>query len=168
MLETDRLLIRPTILEDAAFIYELLNSPDWIENIGQRNVHSIEEAMHYIEYKMLAAHEKNGFGNCTVILKENNQKIGTCGLYTRAELEFADIGYALLPAYYNRGYALEAAQAMKYYALESLKFKGLMGITRASNHPSQRLLKKLGLHYRNLLQFPDEKEAICLFELPYI
>lgn len=166
MLETNRLFIRPTSLADAAFIYALLNTPDWIENIGQRNVHTIEEAMHYIEHKMLAAHEKNGFGNCTLILKETNQKIGTCGLYTRPELEFADIGYALLPAYYNRGYALEAAQAMKSYAIESLKLQGLMGITRASNHPSQRLLKKLGFQYTRLLQFPDEQEAICLFELP--
>ena len=36
--ETNRLLLRPTSITDAEFIYELLNTPKWIQYIGDRNI----------------------------------------------------------------------------------------------------------------------------------
>lgn len=48
---TERLTIRPTSEEDAAFIFELLNTPKWIENIGDRNITSVELAKDYISKK---------------------------------------------------------------------------------------------------------------------
>ena len=50
---TPRLLLRPTAVEDAAFIFELLNTPKWFEFIGDRKVRSIEAAGEYIREKML-------------------------------------------------------------------------------------------------------------------
>jgi hypothetical protein len=47
--ETDRLIIRPTYIEDAEFIFELLNTKNWIEYIDDRNVRSIEDAEEYIK-----------------------------------------------------------------------------------------------------------------------
>jgi len=51
--ETDRLILKPTLDEDAEFIFELLNSPNWLKYIGNRNVTSIEKAREYIKFKML-------------------------------------------------------------------------------------------------------------------
>jgi len=42
--ETERLNLIPTTESDAAFMLELLNSPKWIQNIGDRKVHSLEDA----------------------------------------------------------------------------------------------------------------------------
>ena len=42
--ETDRLILQPTTSADAKFILELVNTPKWIANIGDRNVKSIEDA----------------------------------------------------------------------------------------------------------------------------
>ena len=41
--ETERLLIRPTIIEDAELVLHILNMPKWLEYIGDRNVHSTQE-----------------------------------------------------------------------------------------------------------------------------
>ena len=96
--ETERLFIRPTSLEDAPFIFELLNPPKWKKFIGDRNIHSIKDAEAYIENKMLPQLEKLGYTNNTVIRKFDRQKIGSCGLYNREGIEGVDIGFSLLPA----------------------------------------------------------------------
>jgi RimJ/RimL family protein N-acetyltransferase len=43
--ETERLLLRPFNTDDAPFILELVNSPGWLQFIGDRNIHSIEDAV---------------------------------------------------------------------------------------------------------------------------
>ena len=48
ILQTERLLINEITLDDAAFILELMNDKDWIKNIGDRGMRSIEEAEEYI------------------------------------------------------------------------------------------------------------------------
>ena len=46
--ETERLTIRPLIVQDAEFIVELLNTEGWIEFIGDRNVKDVKSAKDYI------------------------------------------------------------------------------------------------------------------------
>ena len=75
--ETERLFIRPTTEEDAAFLLELMNSPKWLKFIGDRKVHSIRDALQYIRAKMLPQLRHLGFSNYTILLKSNQQKIGT-------------------------------------------------------------------------------------------
>ena len=75
--ETDRLFIRPTVEEDAAFILELLNTPKWIQFVGDRNVHTEADAQNYIRMRMMPQLERLGYSNNTVILKEGMVKIGS-------------------------------------------------------------------------------------------
>jgi len=44
--------------------------------------------------------------------------LGVCGLYDRAGIEGIDIGFALLPAYKNKGYAFELANEIKRAGIE--------------------------------------------------
>lgn len=81
--ETERLFIRPTSEKDADFIFELLNTPKWIENIGDRNITSVEVAKEYIMTKMRPQLERLGYSSYTLVSKMDNGKIGTCGLYER-------------------------------------------------------------------------------------
>jgi hypothetical protein len=41
---------------------ELLNSPGWIEFIGDRNIKTDEQARTYLENGPLKSYEQNGFG----------------------------------------------------------------------------------------------------------
>ncbi|MGA8855003.1 MAG: GNAT family N-acetyltransferase, partial [Christiangramia sp.] len=88
--ETERLTIRPTALEDATFIFELFNSPKWLQFIGDRKIRSVENAKNYISERMHPQLQKLGFSNYTIIRKSDNLKIGTCGLYDREVLNGID------------------------------------------------------------------------------
>lgn len=154
-LESNRLLIRPTNIEDRSFVYKLLNTPGWIEHIGDRSVHSPYDAQLYIENRMLPQFEKLGYGNNTVILKSTNKKIGSCGLYNREGLVGVDIGFAFLPEYQGKGYAFEASEKVLNYAKDTLKLPFVQGITGETNYASQALLRKLGLTYRETIQIPE-------------
>ncbi|MBX2873781.1 MAG: GNAT family N-acetyltransferase [Saprospiraceae bacterium] len=163
--ETVRLNLKPTTEEDAAFIRELLNTPKWLQFIGDRNIHTEEDARIYIRNRILPQLERLGCAHYTLLRKVDRKKLGICGLYDREELEGVDIGFALLPEHEGEGYAFEAAQRIKQAALEEFKVSALSGITRQSNLGSQGLLQKLGFRFSGLIQLPDQKEEMMLFKL---
>lgn len=166
-METERLIIQPTTLSDAPFLLELMNQPKWKANIGDRNLHTIADAENYIKEKMLPHFESHGFGNYIVRLKSNGTPIGNCGIYTRANLPDADIGYALITAYEGKGYALEAAQRMKRAALEDFKLSNLYGYTSKSNMASQNLLLKLGMQPFGTARFEGETEDLLRYRVAF-
>lgn len=107
--ETPRLILRPVQESDALFILRLFRSENWLKYIGERDVHTIDEARTYIREKMYPQLKKEGYGNYLVIRKTDNDSIGTCGLFDREGLEGIDIGFAFLPEFEGQGYAFEAA-----------------------------------------------------------
>ncbi|MBT2161736.1 GNAT family N-acetyltransferase [Zobellia barbeyronii] len=163
--ETERLQLRPTSEEDADFIYKLFNTPDWIEYIGDRNIHSTTEARSYIKAKMMPQFKRLGFGNYTVIHKSDGAKIGSCGLYDREGLTDIDIGFAFLSEYGKQGYAYEAAFKLKEIAFQQFNLVKLIAITRKENLSSQKLLKKLGLYQTGTVVLPGEAVELVLFSV---
>ncbi|MFB6320110.1 GNAT family N-acetyltransferase [Saccharicrinis sp. FJH54] len=163
--DTDRLVIRPVQLEDADFILELLNTEKFIQYIGDRHVRSIEDAEQYIRDKMLAQLERLGFGNYVVYSKADHKRIGTVGLFDREGLNAVDIGFAFLPEYEGRGYALEAAQKIMHAAFYDFNLPIVCAITTKDNYASQKLIEKLGLKYIGTTEIPNDDEELLLFEL---
>jgi ribosomal-protein-alanine N-acetyltransferase len=161
--ETERLILRPTRIGDAGFMYELLNSPNWLKYIGDRKVYSIEAAQKYITEKILPQLERLGYANYTVIRKLDNNKIGTCGLYDREGMEGIDIGFAFLPEYEKQGYAFEAANKVKQVGIEEFNIIEIKAITSKKNLASQKLLKKLGLTFAKHFTLPDDDEELLLY-----
>lgn len=163
--ETDRLLLRPTTVQDAPLVLEMLNMPKWLKFIGDRNVKTLEEAREYIKTRMLPQLERLGYSNYTMITKSDRSQIGTCGLYDREGLEGIDIGFALLPKYEGQGYGFEAAERIKEAAFEEFEIDELQGITAQENSASQKLLIKLGFKQIGTTRLPNEKEELFLFKL---
>lgn len=162
-LETERLILRPMNEEDAEFILELLNEPSFIQNIGDRHVRTIDDARSYIVNGPIASYEKNGFGLGLVVLKETGESIGMCGLIRRKGLDDVDIGYALLPRFWFKGYAVEAAQAVKAYAKDVIGLKRLVAITDPANEGSIRVLEKIGLRYEKMVRLSADDIELKLF-----
>lgn len=162
--QTERLIIRPTNKSDATFIYELLNTPKWIKYIGDRNIKSIKDAEQYITVKMLPQLEKLGYSNNTVIRKIDQIKIGTCGLYNREGVEGVDIGFAFLPQYENKGYAYESTSNLITFAQNEFNIQKISAITLPENKSSQKLLRKLGLKFIEMIKIPNDDADLCLFQ----
>jgi len=165
--ETKRLLLKPTDVQDASFILELLNSPGWIKHIGDRNVHTEAEAASYIQNRMLPQYEKYGYGNYTVILKEGGAKIGTSGIYVRPRQENVDIGFSMLPEHMGQGYSYEAATKIMELAEMKFGIKKITAITTRANIPSQNLIKKLGMTYIKDVEIEGDDEILMQFGLEF-
>jgi RimJ/RimL family protein N-acetyltransferase len=162
-IETKRLLIEEGNLEDSSFIFKLLNSPTWIEFIGDRGIQTIEDAENYIQKSLLASYAKNGFGLYKVSLKVTKEPIGLCGFLQRDYLGSVDIGYAILPAFEGKGYAFEAAKALMDYGMFTLKFKTILAITSQNNTKSQKLLNKIGLLKKGTIKPQGEETEVLLY-----
>ncbi len=161
-IETERLVLRRFVLNDAAFFMALLNDPDWIRFIGDRHVYNIDSARAYLAKTYLAQYEKNGFGLYLTALK-NGTPLGMCGLIKRDGLDDVDIGFAFLPAHRGLGYALEAAQASLDYGRRVLIKKRVVAITLPANTASVAVIKKLGMRFERLIRLGDDPDELALY-----
>ena len=163
ILETERLILRQFSTDDAEFILELVNEQSFIQNIGDRGVRTLDDARAYILRVAVTSYEKNGFGLYLVLLKESGESIGMCGLIKREGLEDVDIGYAFLPKFWSKGYALEAALAVRDYARDVIGLKRLVAITDPENQGSIRVLEKIGMRYEKMVRLSADDIELKLF-----
>ena len=167
-LETKRLIIRAFNLQDASFILELFNTKSWLKNIGDRGVHSLEDAEQYLKNRIIASYQEHGFGMYAMTEKTSQTTIGMCGIVKRAGLEQPDFGFALLPEYMRKGYTYEAAKGILAYATEHLTIKQLYAITLPQNTASNELLKKLNFVYQKDIKLPNDGEILYLYNLSLV
>ncbi|TMU57100.1 GNAT family N-acetyltransferase [Flagellimonas algicola] len=160
---SERLLIREAGPKDSEFILELLNSPNWLEFIGDRGVKTEKQALTYIETSLRHSYSNHGFGLYVVILQESITPIGLCGFLQRDYLDHPDIGFATLPSFEGFGYTFEACSALMGHAKQSLQLKSILGITTPSNLKSRNLLTKIGLVEAGTVIPPGKKEELLLF-----
>ena len=165
IIETERLRLRRLTIDDAEFILELLNDPSFIRNIGDKRVRTEADARLYISSGPRASYERFGFGLDLVELKESGLPIGICGLLKRESLEDVEVGFAFLPKFWSKGYALESAAAVKKYGIEMLKLKRIVAIVNPDNAGSIRLLEKLGMKYERMFRLPDAETEVMLYAL---
>ena len=165
--ETERLILKPMNIEDAEFLLELINTPKWIQNIGDRKVHTVAEAKQYIETKMLPQLKKLGYSNYVMIRQIDDKKVGTCGLYNREGLEGVDIGFALLPQFEKQGYAFEGATKMMDLAKNTFNLTQVSAITIKENKGSQKLIEKLGLQFQKTIKIPNDNANLLLYVLKF-
>jgi ribosomal-protein-alanine N-acetyltransferase len=152
-LSTDRLMLELVKVEDYDFILSLVNSKEWIENIGDRQVRSKEDAISYI-LKILTT---ENFFYWVVRTKEDNTPIGIISFLKRSYLEHFDIGFAFLPDFMGKGYAYEGAKAVLDRVTKRPEFNTVLALTKGSNKKSIHLLDKLGFSFQNTTAMENEK-----------
>jgi ribosomal-protein-alanine N-acetyltransferase len=165
ILQTERLNLREITEPDAPFILELLTDPSFLQNIGDRGVSDLDSALNYIRTSPGDSYARNGYGLWLVELKDSHVPVGTCGLIRRDTLPAADIGYAFLPRYWGRGYAVEACAAVRDHALRTLAMPQLLAIVSPDNQASIKVLERIGLSFREMVRLGADAEQLKLFAL---
>ena len=160
---TERLRLRQLVAQDAPFILELLNDPEFIRNVVDRQVRTVDAARDYILSGPVISYARHGFGLYCVELRESGQSIGICGLLRRDYLEHVDVGFALLPAFRGQGLALEAAAAVMTFGRDTLGLTRIVAITAPHNKASIGLLERLGLRFERMQPMPDAAPQTCLY-----
>lgn len=176
ILTTERLSLRELDSAiDGEFVFELLNTPKFIQYIGDRGVRAVEQAAAFIENRYRQSYREHGFGLYLVETKFGGTlpaarvsaltPIGICGFVRRDTLPGPDIGFAFLPEYEGQGYGYESAAAMMKYGRETLGFTAVMAITSPDNGASGRLLEKLGFRFERLNE--DGDQNLKLYSLSF-
>ena len=160
-LQTERLTLRELSEQDAPLMLAVLTDPDFLRNIGDRGVHTEDDARRYIVDGPIAMYRQYNFGMYRVELKDGTP-VGLCGLVKRDGLEDVDIGFAFLPRYRGRGYALEAAQAVMAYGRDTIGLKRIVAIALPDNLPSVQLLEKLGMQAERHIKLPKGDAELVL------
>ncbi len=161
--ETERLLISKFSLDDAPFFLKLVNTPNWIKYIGDRNLKTVEDAENYLTNGTLKSYKEHGFGFYKLQEKQQHKTIGTCGLIKREQLNDVDLGFAFLPGFEGKGFGYEASKAVLKLAKEEFGLKKLAAITLPTNTNSKKLLKKLGFTYEKRVKPFEDDEELLLF-----
>ena len=149
--------------QDAAFIFRLLNSPGWIEFIGDRNIRSLKDAKAYIDTALEESFREFGYGLMVMERKDDGQPIGLCGLLKREFFNAPDLGFAVAPDHTRQGYTYEASKEVLNYANEALQIKKVLAFTNEKNLASQNLLTKLGMTFVGKRQLAHYDEISWIY-----
>lgn len=160
---TGRLIINEAELRDSHFFFELLNSPNWLEFIGDRGIDNEVDARSYIKSSLQKSYIENGFGLYKVSFREDLVPIGICGFLQRDYLDSPDIGFAILPKFEGMGLISEAASSVLNHGKTMLGFKEILGITTEENLSSRRVLTKIGLREVDKIKPDANGDELLLF-----
>lgn len=151
MIETDRLVLRPLEPGDLDAFAEMWADPETANFVG--GVRTREEVAEWHE-RRTRDYERQGYGVMTVLEKASGRVVGRCGL-AHWEIEDEDeleVGYLIARSDWGRGYATEAARAVRDYALGELGRTRLIALIAHDNERSARVAEKLGMtHERDVL-----------------
>lgn len=160
---TPRLVLRELTPDDAPFILELVNDPAWLRFIGDRNVHSLEDALGYIQKMREGSYTRHGFGLWAVDRRETGEVLGLCGLIRRDALAHVDVGFAFLERHRGRGYAREAAAATLDLARDRFDLRKVVAITDLDNAASQKVLEGVGFRFERKIHWGETNEDLGLY-----
>jgi RimJ/RimL family protein N-acetyltransferase len=145
--QTERLLIRLLTAEDAIIWEKFFEYPECIQYLpAQPDKTNFEKARFWMD-KQLTRYKENRFGLMGLIEKTTGNFVGQCGLLTQ-ELDgepVLEIGYHLLPEYWGKGYATEAAVFFKTLAFKNNYARELVSIIDVGNQASQRVAARHGM-----------------------
>lgn len=162
IIETPRLFLRQLTLEDASNLALVLSDQESMKHYP--HAFSDEEVRKWIE-RNIERYKNEGFGLWAVIRKTDNQFLGDCGI-TLQNIDgdvLPEIGFHIIKTFCNMGYATEAAQACKKYAIEVLGFKSIYSYSEAGNKASQRVSSKIGLAKVKTFEIDGIEEVVYAY-----
>lgn len=126
----------------------------------------VKACQHWFE-KAFYRYENNLGGMNVLIDKDTHQFIGQCGLLVQTVdgVEELEIGYSILPKYWRRGYAIEAAQKCKEFAQENKLAKSLISIIQVDNVASQKVALNNGMLLHKTTVYDSNKVHIYSIDL---
>jgi RimJ/RimL family protein N-acetyltransferase len=159
ILETERLVLREFVPEDAQAFFELNSAPEVLRYTGDTGPGSVEEARQGLCERPILDYQKHGFGRWAVIFRETGELIGFAGLKYLDDLQEVDLGYRFLPRYWGLGLATEASRPCIDYGFATLRLPRILGLVDPQNVRSVRVLQKLGFIFDGMIEYRSHPTA---------
>ena len=157
ILETERLFLREMDRNDYDALYKVLADTE----IMRHYPYTFDEVRVRAWIKRnMDRYRVNGFGLWAVCLKESGEMIGDCGLTIQIinGNVLPEIGYHICRDFQRRGYAKEAAKAVRDWAFRNTEYPTLYSYCKYTNEPSIRTAESIGMHFN--CNYPDETNEI--------
>lgn len=157
MIETPRLLLRNYTLDDFDALYEILSDPETMQHYPAP--YDEEKTRNWITWN-LDNYEKYGFGLWAVVLKETGEFIGDCGI-TLQNIDgeiLPEIGYHIHKKYWRRGFAKEAARAVRDWGFRNTQYDIFYSYMKYTNIGSWSTALANGM--KKVKEYPDPKNTI--------
>ena len=169
ILETERLILRPFIKEDAKDVFEYLKEP-LVNCFACMKLNSLEET-----YKLIDERSKDTEYIFAIVLKENNKVIGEIDSHPESTspninsaLDTFSPCWMLNKKYHGNGYAYEAAHAFFDYLFNQKGARRIYAYTEDYNISSQKLCKKLGMRQegfsKEFVSFINDESGNPIYE----
>ena len=157
ILETERLFLREMTMGDFDALYAVLGDKE----IMQHYPYSFDEerVRSWIERNM-KRYTDDGFGLWAVCLKDTGEMIGDCGL-TLQNIDgqmLPEIGYHIRKDQQRKGYAKEAAMAVRDWAFGNTEYPALYSYCKYTNVGSFKTAESIGMHFEK--EYEDEANKI--------
>ena len=148
ILQTKRLLLRRFVSSDLDDLFKFYSDPDVIQHIPDAP-RSYEETKEELEWHRNGHPQFPELGLWATIYKETGQFIGRCGLlpWTIDGQHEVEVAFALSKAYWGKGLATEAAQALAHYGFEHLGLSRLICLIDHDNQGSIKVATKTGMTF---------------------
>ena len=149
ILETKRLILREMTDEDYSSLQKVISDPETMKYYPEPyNEAGVSRWIRWCK----ASYEKRGFGLWAVILKENGEMIGDCGVSMQTiddELK-PEIGYHLNKNYHRRGIGKEMTQAVRDYFFTHFDYDEIYSYMNEDNLPSYKTAEANGMTFLHL------------------
>jgi ribosomal-protein-alanine N-acetyltransferase len=130
--------------QDYETVFYLRSDDGMNEFIKRERPEHVDEAVKFI--RKVQSGMENGINvNWVISTKEDQKMIGSICLWNFSDdLQTAEIGYDLHPAFQKKGYMHEAVQIVLRFGFKSLQFHNIQAYTHKLNKRSIGLLMKNG------------------------
>jgi RimJ/RimL family protein N-acetyltransferase len=149
---TERLYLREMNLGDLDFIAEMLSHPEVMEYYPK--LYSRGEAKDWID-RQIRRYEEDGHGLWLVEDRATSSSIGQVGLCLQQIKGRAlpEIGYLIHRSFWRKGFAIEAAIAVREYSFRELGHQEVFSLIKPANKPSQAVARRLGMRVEQTVLF---------------
>ena len=157
ILETERLFLREMTMDDFDALYAVLSDAEIMQHYPY--TFDEERVRSWIERNM-DRYKDDGFGLWAVCLKDTGEMIGDCGL-TLQNIDgqmLPEIGYHIRRDQQRKGYAKEAAAAVRDWAFQNTEYPALYSYCKYTNVGSFKTAESIGMHVEK--EYEDEANKI--------
>lgn len=163
-LETDRLILRRYVNEDAAAMYKNWASDSEVTKFLMWPPHSSQEVSQGVTEEWVKLYSDERFYHWAIVLKENgDEPIGDIAVVDIKEnVSAVHIGYCLGKAWWHRGIMSEALKAVMDFMFDEVDVNRFESRHDPRNPHSGGVMKKCGMKYEGTLRSADwNNQGVC-------
>ena len=147
MLTSNRLQFENYTEQDIDFLKRLLKNPNMVKYIGKGHVRTDDEITQFLAWILTHYRTNEHFGLKLLINKKTGEKVGHAGIVPQniEGEEVLEIGYWIDEAHWHKGYATEAAKALRDLGLNQLKLNKMISLIQVDNTASEKVALRMGM-----------------------